>query len=185
MKKGNQDAFIEVKKEMLACLQENREFYMTYLSNEFAEIDVIEKALSFALSGEVPDFCPSDYWFVNPGCSQIAADTYKRPVAVYSSRFNKDRYGEYCDTPLLFLPFKEPKDKLSPIVMQFVGRDHWSTVKIRRPLTIEWPVIHWPLIDACKAIGDSRDLRKHVWRNLKIKKPVYREPSPPTYVEHE
>lgn len=172
--KNNQDAYIDVKKDMLACFMENKQIYQKHFKGLIRSNEQIEQILSYGI-GNAEDaacFCPTVYWFRSPECVQIAADTYRRPIAVYPDNDRKKPGSEeYAYAPLLYVPFKGPtQEKSSPIIMQHSNGNHWVTVDIKRRLKMEWPCISSSEIKAYKSMGNSGNLRKTIRRHLQIVK---------------
>ncbi|KAI9310055.1 hypothetical protein BX666DRAFT_2090648 [Dichotomocladium elegans] len=133
---GAEDEYEYVKKEMreqFIAMQDKD--YVGYLKAR------IEKVLSEA-SGE---------WFISPECSQIAADTFGRLIAVYGSN------------TYLFLPFQTHPAKaksMHPIVLQLIG-SHFILVKIKEDAPFQWPEV-----DPFRVGVMKRNGRDDPWESL-------------------
>lgn len=168
--KGNQDAYMDVKRDMLAYLRENKPMYHERYVNLRDCLDDMEKILRYGIDNPEDStcWCPSQYWFKTPEFSQLAADTFGRPVAIYPDNDRKKPDSdEYAFKPLLHVPFNGPKKgQTRPILMQHVNNCHWSTMDLKRGgATMTWRILHQLCIQAHKTKGkDARHLRKIVWR---------------------
>ncbi|OAD68182.1 hypothetical protein PHYBLDRAFT_173672 [Phycomyces blakesleeanus NRRL 1555(-)] len=84
----------------------------------------------------IPACSDASMWFNTPDCAQLAADTYTRPVCVYSDNPN---------TPsTTFLPFALPNNKTKqrqPLIFNHVNNNHWTTVNLSRNVSRKWPTI--------------------------------------------
>ncbi|KAI8146850.1 hypothetical protein BJV82DRAFT_368885 [Fennellomyces sp. T-0311] len=168
---------MEVKREMLHCLQRNEDIYSKHFISMYDPTrlkDTATYGLDFIpnLDGKYPA-CPQSYWSYTPGCTQLAADTFRIPVAVYPDTDQK-LSRRNSGPPLLYLPFEGPipKAKPLPIVMQYISGCHWSTLQMNRAIKMDWPVIERSIVLACQEMGQTKDLRKIIWRYLSIKKAV-------------
>lgn len=141
---GDENQFWKVKMKMRDVLLSNEEFYRTsfgqYMTfeelktvvcfglEEVVGSDVISWSLFYnEMYDQTIVSAPSDCWFYTSGCTQLAADTFRRPVAAYAERQFKR------SPPELFLPFlntgkfhsvlekSEVKDP-SPIILHNIGR---------------------------------------------------------------
>ncbi|OAD79040.1 hypothetical protein PHYBLDRAFT_164124 [Phycomyces blakesleeanus NRRL 1555(-)] len=97
-----------------------------------------------ALGENIPS-CPSSMWFSAPDCAQIIADTYNKPVCVYSD----DR----SVLPVTFLPLhdrKPLKRKPLPMVLHHVHGCHWTTIKVKPHVHRSWPEVNTLYFDAIR-----------------------------------
>ena len=131
---GSQDAFMEVKKKMLNCFRINKSVYEKHYRYMRESLPIIEEALAYGAENSIPrTFCPVEYWFTIPHFAQVAADTYKRPVAVYTDNITKKpNSDDFVLEPLMYVPFQGPlltnKEPVL-IIMQLVNNNHWATIK--------------------------------------------------------
>ena len=182
---GDQEQFWKVKMEMRDVLLKNAEFYRESFS-DFIEYDRLKKVVCFGIeeivesttinwslfvdsSGQKEVFAPSNCWFYSAGCTQLAADTFRRPVAAYS-----DVKYENND-PVIFFPFlntshyhitNEGSDAYSPmpIILQNIGDNHWITFKIKRSIKMLWPRPHsrfWEY--ATTKMGKALTFKRSLW----------------------
>lgn len=123
-------------------------------------------------NGKYPPCLPK-YWFYTPCCVQLAADTFQIPISVYPDIDESVNRNNNSGPPLLYVPFSGPKPKQEPLplLMQFVSGNHWSTLRMNKSIKMDWPVIENFVIEACRKMGQTQDLRKRTWRYLSIKKP--------------
>ncbi|RUS35243.1 hypothetical protein BC938DRAFT_473789 [Jimgerdemannia flammicorona] len=99
----NEEEWQRIKREMKVELDKHDEFYRNWLGYD---IDKINKIITWnKASHRLPD-----HWFCSPECAQLAADTYKARVAVFSTNARDS---------LVFLPFDNNIEKT--IVLQHVG----------------------------------------------------------------
>ncbi|KAG2217675.1 hypothetical protein INT45_006184 [Circinella minor] len=142
-----------------------------------SKLSNIEEALVYGLEKSIPPTsCPYQYWFTAPYFAQIAADTYRRPVAVYTDDITKNPSSdELAYELLMYVPFQGPlpNDREPiPIIMQFLNNNHWATIKSKgRIIRIDWPIIDGYCIKAFESTGHTTNLRKSIsWRYLSLKK---------------
>lgn len=178
---GDQDEYMLVKTKMYERLQAiegvYREHFGQLMDKEY--IDKLMPICQYALqdSAAAARYCPLEYWFTAPGCIQLAADTYNRPVALYPSTAERSPTdpNSYINPPLLFLPFDGPSSTsnrpLPPIIMQHNNNNHWITLELKQVRLMKWPIIERGIQLAYESSGKNpRSLRKHMWRHLDIKK---------------
>lgn len=97
---------------------------MTIYNDEGRYDDVKEKRINAILKR------PLGQWFLTRDCTKIAADTFKRPIAMYSKK------GTH-----LFLPYRTPPSQANwvhPFVLQLMN-SHFILVKIRENVSFPWP----------------------------------------------
>ena len=93
-------------------------------------LPIIEEALAYGAENSIPPtFCPVEYWLTTPHFAQVAADTYRRPIAVYTDNINtKPNSDDFVLEPLIYVPFQGPlstdKEPI-PIIIQFFNSNHW------------------------------------------------------------
>ncbi|KAL7315258.1 hypothetical protein PS15m_006729 [Mucor circinelloides] len=122
---------------MLSTLEENKEFYTTCFDQDPSLLNYAD--MKHTLSTE-------HLWFKAPGCAQIAADTFGRPIAVYP--YEGMSYDSLTFLPLL--PYKHTKDKINlgsspiPLILQNESNFHWFTIVYKKshkptyPQAAEW-----------------------------------------------
>ena len=165
---GSQDAYMEVKKKMLNCFRANKSIYEEHYRYMRFKLSNIEEALVYGLERSIPPTsCPYQYWFTTPYFAQIAADTYRRPIAVYTDDITKKpNSDELAYEPLMYVPFQGPllNDREPiPIIMQFLNNNHWATIKSKgRIIRINWPIIDGYCIKAYTSMGHTKNLRKSI-----------------------
>ena len=140
-------------------------------------LPITEEVLVYgAKDSNPPTFCPIKYWFTIPHFAQIAADMYKRPIAVYTNNITKKPNSDnFVLELLIYVPFQGPlltNKEPVPIIMQLVNNDHWASIKPKgRIIQIDWPIIDALCIKAYVSMGHQTNLRKYLsWRYLSIKK---------------
>lgn len=85
---GDENKFWKVKEDMLACYNRNLVKYKQHVTCMYI-LDEIRDTVSYGLDsiGDKNEnsysTCPMEYWCFTPGCTQLAADTHRVPVAVY------------------------------------------------------------------------------------------------------
>ncbi|KAI9025075.1 hypothetical protein CLU79DRAFT_746177 [Phycomyces nitens] len=126
---------------MLAALPQHSMLYASTFGTDVKQLEEIVKHGSNLDSNNnndttIPGCTNASMWFSTPDCAQLAADTYQRPVCVYS------------DNPSIpsasFLPFCLPKTKQSnkqPLILNHVNNNHWTTVDLSRNASRKWPTI--------------------------------------------
>ncbi|KAG2215876.1 hypothetical protein INT45_003291 [Circinella minor] len=137
---GNQIQYTKVKQTMLSHLDANYEFYRDILCNGHDNImNRVINRLEFSITPETAQHtsCSSDYWFDALRDSQIAADAYTTPIAV----FTDNTYWK----SVLYLPFTIPSDTNrhpQPLNL-FHCSNHFSVVDFipSRTRHMEWPSV--------------------------------------------
>ncbi|KAI9003755.1 hypothetical protein CLU79DRAFT_783395, partial [Phycomyces nitens] len=126
---------------MLAALPQHSMLYASTFGTDVKQLEEIVKHGSNLDSNNnndttIPACTNTSMWFSTPDCAQLSADTYQRPVCVYS------------DNPSIpsasFLPFCLPKTKQSnkqPLILNYVNNNHWTTVDLSRNASRKWPTI--------------------------------------------
>lgn len=153
----NESFHVLVRALMLSTLEENKEFYTTYFDQDPSLLNYAD--MKHILSTE-------HSWFKAPGCAQIAADTFGRPIAVYP--YEGMSYHSLTFLPLL--PYKHTKDKINPgsspipLILQNEGNVHWFTVVYKKSHKLTYPqAAKWHKSQALKQMNlhDKRN-----WRHL-------------------
>ncbi|KAI9257133.1 hypothetical protein BDA99DRAFT_606410 [Phascolomyces articulosus] len=137
---GDQDQYQKIKQTMLNHLFANYEFYLDILAkgNDVILKNIVRR-LEFGITPETihTTTCSSDYWFNGAMDTQIAADAYTTPIAVFDERPSWKSF--------LYLPFTFPSDtnrQPQPINM-FLHSNHFSVVDLipSRARHMVWPAV--------------------------------------------
>ncbi|OAD72316.1 hypothetical protein PHYBLDRAFT_169454 [Phycomyces blakesleeanus NRRL 1555(-)] len=137
----DQEKFPLVKRDMLATLPKYNSIYASTFGTDVKQLeDIIKHGSDICITNSNSNFIPAcldaSMWFSASDCAQLAADTYKRPVCVYSDNPN---------TPSVsFLPFTLPKNiskHQQPLIFNHVNNNHWTTVHLSRNVSRKWPTI--------------------------------------------
>lgn len=93
---------------------------------------------------EIKIIAPAGCWFFTSGCSQLAADTFRLPVAVYADREYENNLPEMffplIDTDTYHRTVEGSEDATPlPIILQNIGGYHWVTFKLKRSIKMLWP----------------------------------------------
>ncbi|KAG2216727.1 hypothetical protein INT45_013838 [Circinella minor] len=137
---GDQNQYTKVKQTMLSHLNANYEFYRDILCN--GRDNIMNRVINRLEFGIIPETahhtsCSSDYWFDALRDSQIAADAYTTPIAVFM--------GNTHWKSVLYLPFTIPSDTNrhpQPLNL-FHCSNHFSMVDLipSRTRYMEWPSV--------------------------------------------
>lgn len=120
---GDEKFYKQVKNSMLATYSKNKQTLYKGYNHKRLPITLDEN---------------SNEWFINFECSQIAADTYGLPIAIYGRQ-------SYLFLPCNITPSQARS--LNPIVLLYVGGkgndngNHIVWVKIKKGAIIKWPSI--------------------------------------------
>ncbi|OAD72852.1 hypothetical protein PHYBLDRAFT_65221 [Phycomyces blakesleeanus NRRL 1555(-)] len=133
----DQNKFPLVKRDMLAALPKYKTLYTNTFGTDTRQLEkIIQHGSQLDYSNTsntntnsntnfIPVCSDASMWFNTPDCAQLAADTYTRPVCVYSDNRN---------TPsTTFLPFALPNNKTKqrqPLIFNHVNSNHWTTVDL-------------------------------------------------------
>ncbi|OAD68443.1 hypothetical protein PHYBLDRAFT_173439 [Phycomyces blakesleeanus NRRL 1555(-)] len=145
----DQEKFPLVKRDMLATLPKYSSIYASTFGTDVKQLEAIIKhgsdlcitnSNSDSNSNTNTNFIPAcldaSMWFSTSDCAQLAADTYKRPVCVYSDNPN---------TPSVsFLPFTLPENiskHQQPLIFNHVNNNHWTTVHLSHNVSRKWLTI--------------------------------------------
>lgn len=128
---------------MLNCLRQNADVYR---SRFWFDVEALERIIAFGITETKPsEQQPSDvpeasqqYWF-NADCVQVAADSFKTPIAVYNdqgyTRINTDATFKRIRvlSPLLYLSFRKPEKTHKPVqlVLHHANGNHWMSDNIK------------------------------------------------------
>ncbi|KAI8335265.1 hypothetical protein EDC96DRAFT_568527 [Choanephora cucurbitarum] len=141
----DENEFLEVKYAMRDQLLSN---YDTYLKafGQMYDLEACKRIICFGIEEKVGSkktsmdantLVENRFWFLAPECAQIAACTFGVPVAVYDSdngnltflsvlnRFNSANF--------------KTGPKPLPLMMHFVNKNHWITLKTKRSIKMTWP----------------------------------------------
>ncbi|OAD80658.1 hypothetical protein PHYBLDRAFT_74010 [Phycomyces blakesleeanus NRRL 1555(-)] len=140
----DQNKFSLVKRDMLAALPKYKTLYTNTFGTDTSQLEkIIQHGSQLDYSNTsntntnfIPVCSDASMWFNTPDCAQLAADTYTRPVCVYSDNPN---------TPsTTFLPFALPNNKTKqrqPLIFNHVNSNHWTTVDLSRNISRKWPTV--------------------------------------------
>ena len=170
----DENEFPKVKAAMLNELRDNMDIYrhhFHYPVEELQEIIAMGHNYEAAKHGHLP--CPQKYWFDAAYCVQLACDTFRVPIAVYTDvrRMVKTTDGEDKEVPFqdptLYLPYKGPPEgsRPLPLVLHHVHGNHWATVAMKRSKKMIWPKVNFWHYRACKEMGID-DRVKSVWNRF-------------------
>ncbi|KAI8362740.1 hypothetical protein EDC96DRAFT_595135 [Choanephora cucurbitarum] len=172
----DENEFLEVKYAMRDQLLSN---YDTYLKafGQMYDLEACKRIICFGIEEKVGSkktamnantFVENRFWFLVPECAQIAACTFGVSVAVYDSDNGN----------LTFLPvlnrfnsanFKSGPKPL-PLMMHFVNKNHWITLKTKRSIKMTWPTVNL-LHSQTMANINKKDNVKSFWnQHLTFKK---------------
>ncbi|OAD73333.1 hypothetical protein PHYBLDRAFT_65941 [Phycomyces blakesleeanus NRRL 1555(-)] len=146
----DQNKFPLVKRDMLAALPKYKTLYANTFGTDTSQLEkIIQHGSQLDYSNTsntntntntntnfIPVCSDASMWFNTPDCAQLAADTYTRPVCVYSDSPN---------TPsTTFLSFALPNNKTKqrqPLIFNHVNSNHWTTVDLSRNISRKWPTV--------------------------------------------
>ncbi|KAL7318387.1 hypothetical protein PS15m_004613 [Mucor circinelloides] len=117
-------------------------------------------------------------WFTTPECAQVAADTFGRPIAEYTSEVFQ---GAGCRTFLTLLEFMPSPNKINPgktplpLILQNQDQMHWFTVIYKKSHKLTYPTpAHWHNSEAMVKMGLRGDKGRSFWnRHLSFVKEKY------------
>ncbi|KAI9325958.1 hypothetical protein BD770DRAFT_457522, partial [Pilaira anomala] len=176
---GDQVLFWKVKITMRDVLLQNVEFYSHNFSDYIA-YDRLKKVVCFGIeeiiesnSGQKDIAAPLQYWFYSPGCTQLAADTFRRLVATYT-----DVVVEKDEDPVIFFPFlytnyyhvtNEGSEAYSPapVVLHNIAGNHWITFKMKKSVKMLWPRPHsrfWKHM--CEKMRKDPNFKRSLWYTI-------------------
>ncbi|KAG2215578.1 hypothetical protein INT45_000724 [Circinella minor] len=165
---GDQNQYTKVKQTMLSHLNANYEFYRDILCNGRDNImNRVINRLEFSITPETAHHtsCSSDYWFDALRDSQIAADAYTTPIAVFMDNTHWKS--------VLYLLFTIPSDTNrhpQPLNL-FHCSNHFSVVDLipSRTRHMEWPSVRPYHKAGWDFLGLAADY-KTTWRYLHRKR---------------
>ncbi|RUP44267.1 hypothetical protein BC936DRAFT_149698 [Jimgerdemannia flammicorona] len=120
----NEEKWQQIKHEMKVELDKHDEFYRNWLGYDIGKINKI--LMWIKTSYHLPD-----RWFCSPECAQLAADTYKAHVVVFSTN---------AVDSLVFLPFDNKSEKT--IVLQQVRGNHFVFIKFPSNIHFNLPPLN-------------------------------------------
>ncbi|KAF7721007.1 hypothetical protein EC973_005628, partial [Apophysomyces ossiformis] len=177
--KGDENEFLTIKRAMLKELDDNIEVYRKYFNYP---VDELRKIIAYGHDIEKPTDafgCSYEYWFDAGICAQLAADTFRTPIAIYSDAGTRSVVTEdgtqtvFIHPPVLYLPYKCPSDAKNPpmpLVMHFVHGNHWATVVMKRSRKMTWPPVYYKHRVVCAQLQLDDRIRSYWNRHLSIKK---------------
>lgn len=166
---GNQDLFMRVKKQIYQYICDNEEevFAVVCLGSS-SELALLKKRMAYgveeATAYAADSFCPKDYWFESSADCQLAANTFNRPVAIFS-----DDPAEW-PTRMSFPIRTPPRIKMPPMSIYHVNRNHFQAIELSYK-KMEWPGISPRREQIWRERGLPHRL-KDVWKNLNLKKVI-------------
>ncbi|OAD72524.1 hypothetical protein PHYBLDRAFT_169652 [Phycomyces blakesleeanus NRRL 1555(-)] len=141
----DQNKFPLVKRDMLAALPKYKTLYTNTFGTDTSQLGKIiqyDSQLDYSNTNTntntnfIPVCSDASMWFNTPDCAQLAADTYTRPVCVYSDNPN---------TPsTTFLPLALPNNKTKqqqPLIFNYVNSNHWTTVDLSHNISRKLPTV--------------------------------------------
>lgn len=152
---GHQDGWAQVKKMLLNTLRSHSSIYRTY----GLDLEAYDRKLNCAISPCL-ELSKQFMWYDTFGCPQLTADTFKRPVVLFSSspkvfannETEVDSNGSivYNKHRVTFVPFFEldPQSISDPIVLFLTGSHFYLVerhVDVRKKKTIDFE--NWPKVN--------------------------------------
>ncbi|KAL7330453.1 hypothetical protein PS15p_205401 [Mucor circinelloides] len=118
----------------------------------------------------------------HPECAQVAADTFGRPIAEYTSEVFQ---GAGCRTFLPLLEFMSGPNKIKPgktplpLILQNQDQMHWFTVIYKKPHKLTYPTpAHWHNSEAMEKMELRGDKGRSFWnRHLSFVKEKHAQQS--------
>ncbi|KAI9248018.1 hypothetical protein BDA99DRAFT_542744 [Phascolomyces articulosus] len=104
--------------------------------------------------------CGIQYWFDSAVDAQIAANTFKIPIAIYAEH----------DQSLLYLPYDLPDGQPQPQIMHFVNGNHFQTIKTKRYPTMICPPVQARSMTVWESRGGEPKVYKAAWKYIHRKK---------------
>jgi hypothetical protein len=106
--------------------------------------EIIESTMAILLDRRAPNF-DSRYWYTEPECSQIACNTYNRPIASYmNSIMGVQKF--------MYLPIFNTIETSTPIILQNTG-SHIHYVTLRPRVRMKWPRMYPGYFGDCRLTG--------------------------------
>ncbi|KAI8146050.1 hypothetical protein BJV82DRAFT_403883 [Fennellomyces sp. T-0311] len=181
---GNEEEHMAIKKNMLDYVVANRDYCHEHICGKNDEVlDELVKRLEYGISPESVEiaktsFTPEKYWFNGMTDIQVAANTFKTPIACYSSHCIES-HPSY-----LYLPHCKITDQKQPFVMHYVHDYHWRTFVLKGASEVLWPSVYnirkqmhiWT--DVLHLVETDQGYRSH-WGYLRIKE------SPTTTIQYD
>ncbi|CAG8711676.1 14205_t:CDS:2, partial [Cetraspora pellucida] len=119
------DWWLIVKQGMLTILNKYRIFYDECLGYDIKWLKLCLECKSSP--------CSLDYWFYMPDCTQIASDTFSRPIVIY---------GENREQSQLFLPyFVTASNTCTPIIIHWHNSNHYVQIEVNNNSHLIFPPI--------------------------------------------
>ncbi|KAL7332600.1 hypothetical protein PS15p_204614 [Mucor circinelloides] len=145
-----------VRSLMLETLEKNKSFYTNCFGKGVFQYEACYKILS-----------TPHQWFTTPECAQVAADTFGRPIAEYTSEVFQ---GAGCRTFLTLLEFMPSPNKINPgktplpLILQNQDQMHWFTVIYKKSHKLTYPTpAHWHNSEAMVKMGLRGDKGRSFW----------------------
>lgn len=148
---GNEDDYGNIKSAMLNHYLKWKEDYITAYPTMMNHDDLLH-------------ILTTDHaWFSTPECSQVAANTFGRPIAVYPSRAMQGLDEMFF--PMIH--FDYPKNIPLPLVLQNHCNSHSVTVQLKRSKTPHWPIPStWHTHAVLNLLGHADDKVKTYWKRV-------------------
>ncbi|KAG1444512.1 hypothetical protein G6F56_010269 [Rhizopus delemar] len=149
---GDEKKFWEVKMKMRDTLLNNESFYWTtfgdyilfnsvkesvcYGIEEIVGSKTIQWSLFYDTEAEsLTVKAPRSNWFISPDAVQLAADTFRLPVAIYTENNYSEMFFPLLNTDV-FHRAAEGSEATLPMsmILQISGNNHWVTFKSTRKI---------------------------------------------------
>lgn len=123
---GDQDAYLQVKERVYEYMNKNPYICLKYICQGFSEeCTILAERMAYGITKETEDMryepCPTKYWFDGATDIQLAANTFDRPIACYSSNPASPLQAHEA---AVYLPYAAPKQPLQPFAMHFLNSNH-------------------------------------------------------------
>lgn len=174
---GREDMFWDVKLKVRDVLLKNERYYKNTFA-DFMEYDESKRRVCYGIEEKIGSQliadnivgAPEVYYFSIPGCAQLAADTFGRPVATYvEQQFSKNSPGTTFFPFLNKMEFQKEKKKPMLLIMQRVNGNHFVTFIMRRSVKMVWPLPSPSMYSyACSSLGRSDNIKATFWNTYLI-----------------
>lgn len=126
----NEEKYVFVKTAMLLFLNKNQEFYKSHFGNSPDAKDPLPGSFQSIMAKLQSKASASDSsnWFQFPEMVQLAADTFKRPIASYNP----------YNTNVTFVPFFSLPETTRPIALHLYN-SHFYIIAIKEKSRPHWP----------------------------------------------
>lgn len=126
----DEEKYLDVKNAMLQFLDAHEHFYKQFFREESPETNPLSGSFHDIRSKLTNDACATDEsnWFQFPEMVQLAADTFRRPIASYNP----------FEHNFTFVPFFNQPDTLRPVALQLY-HSHFYCVVVKEKSKPRWP----------------------------------------------